>query len=873
MRRLSTILITVALVLGLAQCKKEQPTPQSEGVMITLNVGDNNNGSRANVNPTGTEQVTFVDGDQILVAYDGHYVGTLEKATVGSVSQFSGTINITQSDTDQPLYFYFLGNKQGTLATGATTCTVNISDQTTTAGLPVISMGKSIDAEGETVYYESGMTSFSSRLYNKCSLMKFNVTTLSTAAICITDMNNKVTVDFGKYDETGTGLEGSTTNNGFSYSKDGSGMIKMPGVASSGASTWAIVLPQAELTTEGEANSVYTTDGYAGIRPRIHEITSNCYYNGDHEDDINLTLTDVSIWDGDLSKLTNESTPEFATARDGMTIYNELTANVKVSIADGATVTLNGVTINGENEYEYEWAGITCVGDATIILSGENTVKGFLDEYPGIFVPENSSLIINGTGSLDASSNGWASGIGAGYDFDCGNIEIRGGIITATGGEGAAGIGSGPNDSFGSTCGTITISGGTVTANGGDDAAGIGCGSFGTCGDISISGGTIFATGAGDGAGIGCDASGICGNISITGGIITATGSGIGAGIGTVISSECGTITIANTVTSVTATKGLNAANSIGKGTTGAGTCVAVKFGGQTMYDGSSWTTTPTNGGTYGGLSLAITTDEYDAITWTLTPVSSATSASEATTEDIGKIIGADGNIYADVASAVAAGTTANAIIAYVGGDTGESDYTHGLAISMKDADIDATYGGYSWASGWDANEMQLNTNYYEELSDALAAKESGLTITNGKLADANPATKFPAFYAAGNNSITTTSDIGAGVPTGTSGWFMPSIFQWQQILQGLSGETDALGENPNSKYTGAYINGRITNLSSSEYALGSEDQYWSSSESKNTQFFTYYNPWHYNPGSSAGYAGKHIVKSSTQPVRAVIAF
>lgn len=572
MRRLSTILITVALVLGLAQCKKEQPTPQSEGVMITLNVGDNNNGSRANVNPTGTEQVTFVDGDHILVAYDGHYVGTLEKATVGSVSQFSGTINITQSDTDQPLYFYFLGNKQGTLATGATTCTVNISDQTTTAGLPVISMGKSIDAEGETVYYESGMTSFSSRLYNKCSLMKFNVTTLSTAAICITDMNNKVTVDFGKYDETGTGLEGSTTNNGFSYSKDGSGMIKMPGVASSGASTWAIVLPQAELTTEGEANSVYTTDGYAGIRPRIHEITSNCYYNGDHEDDINLTLTDVSIWDGDLSKLTNESTPEFATARDGMTIYNELTANVKVSIADGATVTLHDVNITNRREY-CDWPGINCIGDATLVLEGTNTVcAGLEDDFsssaPGIYIAENKTLIIRerGDGRLTAYSGGddpWGAGIGAGVEMNCGNIVIESGTIIAgrVSPDGGAGIGS----ALYSTCGTIEIKGGTVTAIGGGYSAGIGSGySFGT-------------------------------------------GS----------SSSCGNITINSGVTSVTATS-MSSVNLIGAGYDG--TCGTVTFDNVVMYNGSSWTTTPTNGGTYGGLSLAITTDEYDAITWTLTP-------------------------------------------------------------------------------------------------------------------------------------------------------------------------------------------------------------------------------------------------------------
>ena len=41
--------------------------------------------------------------------------------------------------------------------------------------------------------------------------------------------------------------------------------------------------------------------------------------------------------------------------------------------------------------------------------------------------------------------------------------------------------------------------------------------------------------------------------------------------------------------------------------------------------------------------------------------------AAEATAEDKGKLIGADGNIYADVAAATAAGTTAVAKIIYIG--------------------------------------------------------------------------------------------------------------------------------------------------------------------------------------------------------------
>ena len=53
-----------------------------------------------------------------------------------------------------------------------------------------------------------------------------------------------------------------------------------------------------------------------------------------------------------------------------------------------------------------------------------------------------------------------------------------------------------------------------------------------------------------------------------------------------------------------------------------------------------------------------------------------------ATAEDLGKIAGADGNIYDTKAAAEAANTTAVAMIAYVGS---ASDCTHGLAIALAD--------------------------------------------------------------------------------------------------------------------------------------------------------------------------------------------
>ena len=264
-------------------------------------------------------------------------------------------------------------------------------------------------------------------------------------------------------------------------------------------------------------------------------------------------------------------------AKDGETLTGTLASNVKISIAAGATVTLKDVNITnlGDN---CDWAGINCPGDATLVLEGTNTVCAGRDgsgynNYPGIWIASGKTLTIQGDGTLTAYSNGtnpYAAGIGGCCEIACGNIVINSGTITATGGWGAAGIGGGE----GAGCGNITINGGTVTATGGNGGAGIGSGgdgeNYGSCGNITISGGTVEATGGSNAAGIG-------------------GGSSNGA---------CGTITITSGVTSVKATKGEGAPNSIGKGNNGQDITVNIENGANVTV---TVTLTP---GQIGGLSI-----------------------------------------------------------------------------------------------------------------------------------------------------------------------------------------------------------------------------------------------------------------------------
>ena len=517
-------------------------------------------------------------------------------------------------------------------------------------------------------------------------------------------------------------------------------------------------------------------------------------------------------------------------AQDGEELTGTLDATnypVKISIAAGATVTLNGVNISGihaDDNDALKHAGITCLGDATIILAdgSTNTVKGFYHYFPGVIVPSEHTLTINGgttgTGKLIASSNGAGAGIGGGScaGIDCGNIVIQGGIIEATGGSYSAGIGSGHD----TTCGDITISGSAnVTAHGGDQGAGIGTGDGGgtrasRCGKITISTtGTVIATGGTDGtdegAGIGSGSWGHCGDIEISKGVITATGGKNAAGIGDGINAICGTITITTGITKVTAIKGDGAPYGIGLGNS-EHQCGAITFGTATVYTGSDWTPSPMVSGSYGGLNLAISTTTSADDTWTLSY--NAHSVTNAVPGDLGKLIGADGKIYATMAQASAAGTTAVAMIAYVGSETGSATYNHGLAIALTDA----TTSYCVWAG---ANES--------------AGVSSSVTMTDHKnflngIADTETlVTKYGAGYAA-----YIAKNYGVAAPTGTSGWFLPSSGQWLKFFEAAGVD---VANWTSWNWAPAPQADNWTKINNLLTAVGSsieQDWYWSSSES-----------------------------------------
>ena len=547
-----TALLALAILLITPSCKKKIAEPvndtvQTNGVSITLNVDGNNSKVIVDPNdPAGYATVTFEAGDIVYVGYNNNYVGYLTYTVESEENKyFSGSVNIDAPVGEQPLHFYFLGGKGFTPTIVGNTATVNISDQT--SKYPISSYNQS------TRPYD-GAGSYSAKLICKCSIMKFNVTTPSSSPICITGMNNKVTVDF---------TAPSDADNGFDYSansEDG-GLIKMKGGSGSPATKWAIVLPQGELSA-GSAGSIYANNGtyttFTGSRPLIHAIESNKYYH-ESGDVISMTVntaTDIV----DLGDVTANKT-----ITNGQTVTGTLGRNVEISIANGATITLENATINRTSN---SYPGLTCQGSATINLKGNNTTNGG-SLKAGIQIGESgTTLTINGPGSLSATGGLQSAGIGLSRAWSAGtvrggNIVINGGTITASGSPEQWGAGIGTGVCYNSTVsmGDITINGGNVTAIGGENgSAGIGTSytyvsASSGVGNIIINGGTVTATGTEDAAAIGTGHTasgnyGGVGNITISGGTVTATcGPSASTVIGRTTNGTCGDISITGTPT------------------------------------------------------------------------------------------------------------------------------------------------------------------------------------------------------------------------------------------------------------------------------------------------------------------------------------
>lgn len=568
---LSALAIAVALLAANTACTSEgadntvpeqpqQPdTPPTGGITITVGAGINDDGapSRSIVAiEDGKRALHFTNGDKLYVYGNlpsGYYlVGTLDIdassiSVSGKSANFSGTIKVyNASDVDVTATYSF------TIPTDplydCTSATAHLFHKDKKADIYTIQANHIL-------------------VYNTANAFAADVETLMTTVLKVSgdyDKSNKK-FSLGSTDAilncTLSGLAASTSykvklNSAsspvatYDFSTDANGIGTIAFVSSVGS--YARIL------------NILQSDGktlVGDIDLGTHNFTAKVYNVSRYWLDPNFVKFT------DLAKVTSHE------AKNGEVLTGVLgggatkTGNVKIET--GATVVLHNVEITSVDKSSgKQYAGIDCEGNATIVLSGTNKVKGGAADKPAIYIPKDKTLTLRGSGSLEADGTGCGAGIGGGRIYDCGNIVIAGGDITAKAGASSAAIGSGDTKS----CGTITISGGTVTASttgtGTGGGAAIGSGISGSCGTINMSGGTVTATSSSWGAAIGSGYNSVsCGPINISGGNVTATSTGIGAGIGSGKGGNCTGISITGGTVEASGTAGAGIGSGSDSGT------------------------------------------------------------------------------------------------------------------------------------------------------------------------------------------------------------------------------------------------------------------------------------------------------------------
>lgn len=280
----------------------------------------------------------------------------------------------------------------------------------------------------------------------------------------------------------------------------------------------------------------------ANLRPGYLEADNTFEVAKAEGDPVRVTLdNNVTIKAGQVHTITIGV--EQAPTEIDLSTYEDPTLSVsgKTTIkGDGTTPKDLQITVEADAEVTLENVvlqpsalgnAITCNGDATITLAGNNelTAKsdGNVQTYgSGIYV-ESGTLTIDGDGSLNISREyastsymsvgaGIGAGSGANIVIESGNIQIGG--VPDDGSSSGAGIGSTAQEN----CGNITIKGGIIRIGKPSwYSACIGSASYRSCGDITISGESTvitFTKGSYAPWGIGNGDSGTCGTVTITDG-------------------------------------------------------------------------------------------------------------------------------------------------------------------------------------------------------------------------------------------------------------------------------------------------------------------------------------------------------------------
>ena len=227
----------------------------------------------------------------------------------------------------------------------------------------------------------------------------------------------------------------------------------------------------------------------------------------------------------------------------------------------------------------------------------------------------------------------------------------------------------------------------------------------------------------------------------------------------------------------------------------------------------------------------------------------------------VGMIIAENGKAYAPSNYDASFGKKV-AIVAYKGAagsadtSTGSSGYT-GLAIALTDANGGAKC---QWYNSYLV--MCINTSGIPLTTVLSTGGVFGMGIDNtNKLADGCSSSHVHAAATVAKNYQYDASVSAGAYPTGTSQWFLPTVYQWNLMVKAMCGQSTDLTGSANSNYTATNFNVKI--LAAGGTAVQAS-QYWSCVDVTNAGAWAM----HFNDGKTDG-----LPKNDNHYVRAVLAF
>ena len=491
-KTLGWLVMAAALTITTTACSSDdnianEPTtttpdaPKTYTMTITASKGDDATTRALTIDGT-TLNATWTVDDKIKVMKRREMQGNVDYALLGTLSATTVstdrlTATFTGSFTDANV------SAAGGLATG----------DKLLLGYPGDHLGNSTSAFVFNYNGQDGTLGTLASDYDYCM-----TTTSKSDMVTVASVDGGVVTTSGTASFTNqqaivrftlTGSDGTTPVCPTSLDITAVGLVQSVALPESGGTSIANPTEQTlTLTPSGTTNVIYaalrgisgrdvTLDATTSSGSILHYTKSGVTFTNGKYYTINVKMSNTN-----LAALTADYT-----AQDGDVLTGTLPSGKHLSIAAGASVTLKDVTISDASQ-----AGITCLGNATITLSGTNIVKTTAEDYPAIQAGgSGTTLTIQGSGSVNATGGPGAAGIGSGYNGSCGNITISGGTVTAKGGNQGAGIGSGCG---GARCGVILISSGTVNAQGLSNGVGIGSGVNGYFESISITDGITSVT-------------------------------------------------------------------------------------------------------------------------------------------------------------------------------------------------------------------------------------------------------------------------------------------------------------------------------------------------------------------------------------------